>query len=623
MEEVTRDQIDRAIGDKDISAARRALARFWRQSPNVAAAGFVVSRFETLRPHIALTPCKIAILRSFTVEPAVPLLRATAFIGGVDLNVRVGDFDTYVQDVLNPASWLYAFSPDVAILAVQSRDVAPALWEGFADLDRAAVSGAVEQTVERFRQVVEAFRQKSPAHLIIHGLQIPPTPAEGLLDRRSDWGQAASFARINHGLFDLARSARNIYVLDYDGLIAGRGRAAWYDHRKWVVARMPIAAGELIYLAREWMRFVYPIVGRVCKVLAVDLDNTLWGGVIGEDGIDGIQLDQGYPGDAYRSLQRAILDLYRRGIVLAVCSKNNPAEAMEAIADHPGMLLRPEHFAIIRTNWADKATNLREIAAELNVGIDSIAFLDDNFVEREWISEQIPEATVIDLPGDPMLFAQALRECPFFERLELTDEDKARGRLYAERRMRTELEATATSLEDFYRSLRMKAIIEPVNAKTLSRAAQLTQKTNQFNLTTRRYSERQLDQRLAAPDWRAFTVQVADRFGDNGIIGLAILRIQDGVCEIDTLLLSCRVIGRTIETALLAALAREAIRDGATKLVGWFVPTKKNAPARDFYKSHHFVAVQEREGATLWELDLVANSIASPQWVDVKEPAHE
>ena len=411
-----------------------------------------------------------------------------------------------------------------------------------------------------------------------------------------------------------ARDRQNVYVLDYNALIARRGHAAWHDERKWLSAAMPIAAGELIHLAREWMRFLHPITGRVCKVLAVDLDNTLWGGVIGEDGIDGIKLDDNYPGAAYRALQRAILDLHRRGVILAICSKNNRADAMEVIEKHPGMLLRPAHFASIRINWADKAANLREIAAELNVGIDSVAFLDDNPAEREWIRSELPQVTVIELPSDPMLFAQALRDCPQFERLELTEEDASRGRFYAEQRMRMESRQGAASLEDFYRSLDMRVKIEPVDARTLPRAAQLTQKTNQFNLTTHRYNEQQLAEMIASPHFQAFTLQVIDRFGDNGVVGVALLRYEGDVCEIDTFLLSCRVIGRTVETAFLAALAAHAAGRGA-KLTGWFVPTKKNAPAADFYDRHGFARVRERDESVLWELDLRDHSILCPAWI--------
>jgi FkbH-like protein len=345
----------------------------------------------------------------------------------------------------------------------------------------------------------------------------------------------------------------------------------------------------------------------------VDLDGTLWGGVIGEDGVDGIKVD-GPEGAAFRAVQRVVLDLYRRGILLVVCSKNNEDDARAAFEQHPGMLVREHHFAALRINWENKAENLRELAAELNVGLDSVAFLDDNPVERSLVRAQAPEVTVIDLPDDPLRYAETLRAEPAFERLGLTDEDKVRGRLYAEQRQRTSLQENATSLEDFYRSLDMTVELRQVTEPTLARAAQLTQKTNQFNLTTRRYTELQLTEFIAS-GWRIYTARVRDRFGDNGIVGVAITAPSEDAWEIDTMLLSCRVIGRTVETAILAAIAEDAETAGASALVGTFVPTKKNGPARDFYERHGFSATATNDEASTWELALAGRSLSCPAWI--------
>jgi FkbH-like protein len=389
----------------------------------------------------------------------------------------------------------------------------------------------------------------------------------------------------------------------------------WHDEHKWLTVRLPIKADCLMYLAQEWLRFIHPLAGKVCKALVMDLDNTLWGGVIGEDGLAGIQVGLDYPGAAYAAVQRVILDLYQRGIILAVCSKNNPADAMEALEHHPEMLLRPHHFASMRINWQDKAQNLREIAAELNIGIEALAFLDDNPAERHWVRSELPEVTVIDLPNDPMDYSQALRDAPVFERLSLSAEDRERGRYYAEQRQRTELESSAVSLEDFYRSLQMEVEIASVTPQTLNRTAQLTQKTNQFNLTTRRYTEQQLTEMTASPEWQVRSLRVRDRFGDNGLVGVAITHCIGEVCEIDTLLLSCRVIGRTVETALLANLAQEARNQGMLSLQGWYLPTKKNVPAKDVYRSHGFKLIKEVDQDTLWEFDLSTGRINCPEWL--------
>jgi FkbH-like protein len=612
-----RQEIDRLIASESVTAASASLAQLWREEAGPSAAGFVVSRFEQLRPHLRLLTRRLFILRSFTVEPAVALLRAAAFVNGIDLTMQVGDFNAHAQEILDPTGRLYRFTPDMVILAVQTRDAAPDLWTGHADLSPAQSNAAVERVVADFQQWLQTFRAHSQAYLIVHTLEIPPLLSQGVLDSQSEAGQAAAIQRINQELRRIAGEHRGVYVLDYDALVSRHGRLRWHDERKWLTMRMPIAADNLIHLANEWLRFIHPLTGKVCKVLVTDLDNTLWGGVLGEDGLEGIQLGPEYPGAAYQTVQRAMLDLFQRGVILAVCSKNNLPDAMEALERHPGMLLRPQHFAALRINWNDKVQNLYEIAAELNVGTDALAFIDDNPVERARVRVEAPEVTVIDLSHDPMGYAKALRDSPVFERLVLSAEDRERGQYYAEQRVRLEFERSASSLEDFYRSLQQELEIALVTTETLTRVAQLTQKTNQFNLTTRRYSEQQIVDMTSSPDWRVYSVRVRDRFGDNGLVGVAITRDVHEVCEIDVLLLSCRVIGRTVETALLSFLVERARSIGMKRLQGWFLPTKRNEPAKEFYPEHTFRPLAERDGGTLWSVDLEEAEIKCPEWIQL------
>jgi len=616
--EAIRERIEQAIRDGDGAGARAHLLRLWTASPTPALAPFVVSRFEKLRGHVALTPCRVAVLRSFTVEPVVPLARAQAFAGGIDLDVRVGDFNTFTQEILDPASWVYNDRRQVVIVAAQTRDLAPDLWANFADLSEAEVEARVADLSAQMAQLLTTLRSRTDAHIIVHGLQTPPALAQGIFDGRAATSQADAVARVNASVRRAARELNNVYVLDYDALIGRHGSVNWEDPRKWLTVRLPIAADRLIHLAREWLRYLHPITGRVCKCLVTDLDNTLWGGVIAEDGLDGIKLGSGAGGYAYESLQRVMLDLRHRGVILAIASKNNPAEARDAIEKHPGMILKAGHFAAHRVNWNDKATSLRELAAELNIGLDALAFIDDNPVEREWIRGQLPEVTVIDLPADPMGYAAALREAPVFERLTLTDEDRNRGRMYAEQQARAQLQSSAASLEDFYRSLQIEVDVATVRPDTITRAAQLTQKTNQFNLTTRRYSEQQIADLAADPACRVYTVRVKDRLGDNGVVGVAVTRDGDGRCEIDTLLLSCRVIGRTVETAFLSHIAGEARRRGNSLLTGQFLPTAKNVPAKDFYRSHEFSAKSEHPDGSEWEFDLSKPGPSCPPWITLR-----
>ena len=516
------------------SQAHGALTDLWYSQPSLATAHYLLASYERLRQHVPLTPCRLALLRSFTVEPLVPLLQAAAFAHGIALEVHLGAFNTYAQDILDPASTLYHFAPDVVLLAVQTRDIVPELWNDYTDLTAEARDAAIKHTIDSLHTYITTLRSRSQAHLIVHTLETPAMPSQGVFDQQSTNGQVGAIQEINTALRQLAHQQRGVYVLDYDAVVARYGRIHWYDERKWLTTRLPISAGCLMPMAQEWLRFLAPLTGRVCKALVVDLDNTLWGGVIGEEGMEGIQLGLEYPGAAYQALQRVILDLYQRGIILAVCSKNNFDDAMEALEGHPGMLLRPQHFAAWRINWQDKAQNLREIAAELNIGIDTLAFLDDNPVERAHIRADLPEVTVLPLPDDPMDYATALRATPVFERLVLSDEDRERGRYYVEQRQRVDLEQRATSLEDFYASLQQEVDIMPVDAASLTRVAQLTQKTNQFNTTTHRYSEQQISTMAESPDWDVYAIRVRDRFGDNGLVGVVIVHDVDDVSDIDT-----------------------------------------------------------------------------------------
>src|ERR1035441_2067247 len=618
-----RAEIDALIAQGIFDIAGRRLAELWRRDPASGTASFVISRFDELRDKLALTKFKLAILRSFTVEPIVPLLRAEAFAYGIDLEVHVGDFNTYVQDILDGQSSLYRFAPNAVVLAVRTDQAAPELWRDFADLAPKVAQQAAERVVRGYEQWIGAFRKHSQAALIVHSLERPSSPSLGVLDSQSEAGQSGLLRQINRELRRIAEGFHGVYSLDYDALVARHGSEHWHDERKWLTARLPIAAGYLLQMAREWMRFIVPLSGRTAKVLVVDLDNTLWGGVIGEDGMAGIKVGPEYPGAAYQALQRALLDLSRKGILLAVCSKNKLDDALEALEKHPGMLVRAKHFAAMRVNWTDKAQNLREIAQELNVGIDALAFLDDNPFEREQVRAALPEVTVIDLsskdlPKNPLEYAAAVRNCAAFERLTLSAEDQQRTEMYAAQKQRTGAEQTFQSKEDFFRFLEQEAELEPVSDLTLARVAQLTQKTNQFNLTTRRYTEPQIAEMAKKPEWHVFSIKVRDRFGDHGLVGVAIAHDKGEQCEVDTLLLSCRVIGRTVETALLAHLAESAAQRGRKRLEGWFLPTKKNAPARDFYQQHGFEwQVSNCEGS-LWTLDLKSSTLRCPDWIKLK-----
>lgn len=621
-------EIDAALAEADESTraskarvAGHGLNSLWRANPTSAA--WVAGRFQKLASAVGMPTCDLLILRSFTLEPAVPFARACAAEFGLDLRVRLGEFNAWAQELLSPESSVYQEpTPNVVLLAVQTRDVSPDLWFDAATLDASAISDEIDRVVEGLIGPIRTLRERSNATIIVHSLERPPRPAAGVLESAiaSFDSQSSAIDIINARLREAASEMAGVYVLDYDGLIARYGRDRWYDEDKFLTVRLPMVADALLPLAHEWTRYLVPAMGRQAKCLVLDLDNTLWGGVIGEDGLDGIKLGVEYPGAHYVAIQRAARDLAQRGVLLALCSKNNPGDAMEPFEKHPHMVLKPEQFAAVRVNWTDKAQNLREIAAELNIGLDSLVFLDDNPVERELVRSLVPEVTVLEPETDrPQDLLASIHGCPLFERLTLSADDRKRGQMYAQQRQRAELQSSAGSLEEYLRSLEMEADIglldASTNAAVVERVAQLTQKTNQLNMTTRRSTVQEVQAMAADPGQRVYWISVRDRFGDNGIVGVMIVSAASDAWELDTFLMSCRVIGRTVETSMLSTLVEHARQAGALAIRGWFLPTKKNPPAEAIYRDHGFEEAERNDHGVLWTLDLQKKSIDHPAWI--------
>jgi len=622
-----RHTIDAAISESKWTLAEGALRSLWREKPNAATARYITQAFEKMRANIAFAPCRIKILRSFTLEPIVPILKAAAFTHRLDLNAEMGGVNSYTQEILDSSNSLYTSTLDVVVLAIHTRDAAPELWGGANTSEGLDYARRAEEIAGHFRELINNFRTKSSAALIVHNLEEPSGACDGILDSQVRGGQLQALRRINDSLREIAGESRGVYVLDYNALAARQGRDRWFDERMWLTAKLPMGSGGLSVLAEEWLKYLCPLAGRICKVLVTDLDNTLWGGVVGEDGVEGLRLDTEYPGAAFVSVQRALLSLRRRGILLAISSKNNRTDAWPVLETHPNMLLRPNDFTAEFINWDDKPNNLRKIAAQLNIGLDSLAFLDDNHAERDRVRAELPEVTVLELPVDPLGYAAIIRDTPELQRLELSQEDIERGRLYAQRRQGIEASQNYSNVEDFYFSLEQKLEIGNVTPATLARIAQLTQKTNQYNATTKRYSEQQINELASSPGCEVLWARSRDKFGDNGIIAVLITRQRDQVCIIDTFLLSCRVISRGIETALLAFLMERCRAEGIRTVQGSIMPTAKNEPVRSLYERHGFHKSSTNGEETIWTLDLQSAEIAQPEWIKLRindeQPASE
>lgn len=487
----------------------------------------------------------------------------------------------------------YAFSGYADISATPEADGYVWFYQVPLHIDGAVAANEVESYLSQLQLVLTQV----PTTKTMIALTMVPLYHVSLNDTNRQIEQAVE--AYNDALYALAESQKNLRVVDLNEFTSQYAASDLFDWKYYFISQM----GLNPRLARDfqcwWNRKLNSIALKRKKCLVLDLDNTLWGGILGEDGVEGIQIGGDYPGKAFRYWQEALLELSKQGIILCINSKNNEADVFEAWEKHPSMVLRKEHFAVWKINWTDKASNMRALAAELNIGLDSMVFVDDNPTERALIRQELPMVMVPEFPEQPydlMTFYKQLVE-NYFQVYAVTDEDRKKTDQYKANALRANAQAQFTNMEDYLRSLEMVLTIREADEYSIPRIAQMTQKTNQFNLTTRRYTEADIRQ-ILAEGGRAWTLSVKDKFGDNGITGLMILRGED----IDTFLMSCRVLGKGIEEAFLKSVLRQ-LKD-IERVVGVYVPTDKNSQVKNFWKCMGFQMTEHREDGAAYVLDL-------------------
>ena len=421
----------------------------------------------------------------------------------------------------------------------------------------------------------------------------------------------------NSSLFEAQKTRRNVHVLDICEFTRQYTESELMDWKFWFISQMGLNP-RLSKPFMEWFeRKLDQISLKRKKCLVLDLDNTLWGGILGEDGIDGIKLSGDYPGKAYHLFQEALKELSDNGIILTICSKNNEEEVLDALDNNPFMVLRKGDFSSWRINWNDKATNIREIAEELNIGLDSMVFIDDNPAERELIRQVLPMVTVPEFPAQPYELPVLCKELieQHFRVYSITEEDRKKSEQYKANALRTRSQRTFTDMESFLESLDIQIRIEKANEFNIPRIAQMTQKTNQFNLTTRRYTESDI-RSLLERGWDVCCMSVADRFGDNGITGCLLMNGD----EIDSLLLSCRILGKGIESAFLKTVLTGLRARGVQSVKAEYIPTSKNAQVADFYDKCGFIPIdQTKDGTKTYSLDLTTADLSVKPYYSIDE----
>jgi FkbH-like protein len=555
-------------------------------------------------PDLAAQPVRLALLGSSTLAHLHPGIR----VGGLRRNMHVAtyenDYGQYLQELTDKTSPLHEFAPTAILFAFDAWHLTQGLHAGLQSDDADRLLRDVQARIE----TCWTLAREHFGCMVIQqtALDVFP-PLLGGNEHRLAGSRSRFVARLNENLRALA-DAHGVDILSLDAALREDGLAAWHDDALWCRSKQEIAPAVAPTYGDLVARLLAARAGRSYKCLVLDLDNTLWGGVIGDDGLNGIVLGQGSAlGEGFVAVQEYAKDLARRGVILAVCSKNDAHNAVEPFEKHPDMVLKLADIACFRANWDDKVANLRAIAQDLNIGIDSLVFLDDNPFERNLVRERLPMVAVPEVPDDdPALVPRVLADAGYFESLGLTGEDRQRTLQYQENRARAELRAAATDLDAYLRGLEMKLIWNRFDKVSQQRVVQLINKTNQFNLTTRRYTDADVEAIMADPKSFGLHMRLLDRFGDNGIIAIVIGRLgDDRAVEIDTWLMSCRVLGRQVEALTLNLIAAQAKALGATRLVGEYIPTAKNGMVRDHYRKLGFEIVHQAEdGASRAILDL-------------------
>ena len=552
-----------------------------------------------LPPAPSRPALRLAMIGGYTLHPLANLVEIALWAAGFEVSLFTGEYDNHVAEILEPESPLYRFAPEVVFLLPPERRCR---YEGALTDPRTAQEAQARGVATQLLDLCRVLHERSKAEVVLANF-IPPAGFDlGPLGAKVA-GSPRAFRRAVNLALGLD-SPPYVQICDLELLASRRGLLASRDARRWFESKQPFSPELMPDVAREVAHMATSLRRSPKKVLVLDLDNTLWGGVVGDDGVDGIEIGDTSPrGEAFKAFQGYIASLKARGVLLAVASKNDPERAEEAFVRHPEMVLRMGDFVAFKASWGPKSESLRQIAAELELGLDSFVFVDDNPAEIEIVRQFVPEVATILLGPDPSEYRATLEDCRLFEPRALTAEDSDRTAQYQREAERRTLLASVTDMDAYLGSLGMVGAVLPFRAADVPRIAQLVNKSNQFNLTTRRRSEAEVAAVLESPEHDGFTVRLRDRFGDHGLIAVVILRTEGGVADVDTWLMSCRVLKRQVEEETVNEIVRLALARGATRVRGLYLPTAKNDMVRDLYARMGFSLIEEEGGRREFELD--------------------
>lgn len=550
-----------------------------------------IIRSKKLVKDSSMKDVRIAFLSNFTITGIAETMKLLCFEYGIYAECYTSHYNQYAQDILNKSGELYRFKPDVVFILLDIENLFGDSYYFYYRMNVQQRNDFIQEKFDGIKGLIKVLEKNTNAKIVVNNLLTPYYSSRGIIESKQEFGIKKGIYHFNNMLELLSMNNSKLFVFDMNSFCSKVGYEFMHDKKMSYLGDMKISPSALVRLSFEYMGYIIPLMSITKKCIVLDLDNTLWGGIVGEEGIENIKLGPEKEGKPFLDFQKRLLELFERGVILAINSKNNYEDAIEVIKNHKYMILKEHHFASMKINWQDKIANMKEIAKELDIGLDSFVFIDDDKTNREFVREFLPEILVLDIPEDPCFYLSVIEDLVVFNLFNITDDDLNRGRTYADQNKREQFKAEITDVESFLKQLKIKVNIIKTDRMTIPRVAQLTQKTNQFNLTTKRYQEEDIQSFLESGDYVIKCINVNDRFGDYGITGVIIVRKHDdeGYWNIDTFLLSCRILGKSIEFSLMQNLIDDAKRSGVKKIYGKFIPTKKNKPAENFLKECGFI----------------------------------
>ncbi|MCV0411894.1 HAD-IIIC family phosphatase [Nitrosarchaeum sp.] len=545
---------------------------------------------EKLEPKDHSKNIKLAFLSSFTINGLAEVVKTKCHYKKVFCNTYVGSYNQYNQEILNNKSNLYKFNPELTFLILDVRSIFDELYYFPHRFSLEQKNNFISNKVNELINLVTYFKTNSNSKLILSNLPLMSQNSHIISESKTEFNNNQMILQFNKLLEDKIRNLESVFIFNMNDFVIKYGEENVFNYQNYFFGDIKIALNFIPHLGNMLMSFIIAFLGISKKCIVLDLDDTLWGGIVGEDGFDGISLGPQPPGNSFVEFQKYLKAMSERGIILSINSRNNVHDALNVIRNHPYMILKEEDFSCIVINWGDKVENLREISKKLNIGLDSMVFFDDDPVNREYVRNRLPDVQVPEMPSDPSDYCRVLLDMNEFSSYEITEEDLKRKEMYSQQQKRIELQQNSSNLDDFLNTLNLHVILKNADSYSIPRISQLTLKTNQFNLTTKRYQKSEIDAFSKSQNMLVGSAQVLDKFGDSGITGVYIIKKTNSKeWEIDSFLLSCRVMGREIEKVMMEHIINLARKNNVEILKAKFIPTEKNEPIKSFLPACGFI----------------------------------